>query len=268
MIKKLTAIRPHQIFPSGRTSPLLVEAMDDDCNRYEVVVKIFTESEGGSRARIAELFCNLLANELGMNTPAPYLLKFPDGFEQLVQDAVVSDKIKNARGYQYACHYYSGLSIVPPGLPIPSDFEIQAASIMTYDGLIQNPDRRPEKPNLLKGDDGYHVIDHDQALGMFDGMIIGGSLPPWAQQAAISPAYSFLKTHLFSRVLKGKDIAFKEIEEAIRTMDDSAINILLDQIPTEWWQGFDKYDEMKEYFLESKNYSQQITDLVKGSISA
>ncbi len=266
MIKKLTAHRPIEILHGGRTLPLVVDSVDEDGKRYEVVAKFFIAEHGGARAKIAELFCSLLAQQLGLQTPMPYLIQFPEGFADTVTNSEVAEKIRQSNGLEFSSHYYPGLSIVPPHMSIPRDFELQAASIMTFDGLIQNPDRRVDKPNLLKGDEGYYLIDHDMALDMFDPGIIGGTPAPWDSTAVGSNSYDFLKSHLFNRGLKGKEETFTSIEKTITSLSDATLMVILDQIPEEWWLNHDKYNELKEYFNESTRNSSAIVNLIKSSL--
>lgn len=78
--------------------PYLVEARDDSGEIHEVVVKIFSESEGGHKASAAELVCSLLGHALGLRPPEPYLVTLPEGFESLVGCETTKAKIQEAEG--------------------------------------------------------------------------------------------------------------------------------------------------------------------------
>ena len=45
---------------------MLIEAVDTRDNRHEVVMKVFSSSEGSHGAAIIELVCSLIAKELGL----------------------------------------------------------------------------------------------------------------------------------------------------------------------------------------------------------
>ncbi len=57
---------------------------------------------------------------------------------------------------------------------LSQDKRSRALSVFIFDALIQNPDRRIDKPNVLEDSKDFYLIDHDLALSFFGGMIVGG----------------------------------------------------------------------------------------------
>jgi hypothetical protein len=91
-----------------------------------------------------------------------------------------------------------GFSTLPQNKPIPSNLKTQAAEILAFDLLVQNPDRRPENPNCLSNGDDYAIFDHELAF-MTEGLI--GWRPPW-EGGGLEAACS---RHIFFSGLKGSN---------------------------------------------------------------
>lgn len=254
-VPQVTALSARDVFRNGRTAPLLIEAVDSDNQRHEVILKVFSSGEGGKRAAIAELVCSLIARELGLNAPTSYIVDVPSEFHDVVSPEH-ANKLSANPGPHFASQYVPGMSIVTPDRPIPSTKEEEAAGIFTFDFLVQNPDRRNDKPNLLECDEGYRVIDHDMALGDFGQTIIGGTIPPWEARAVGSKNYEYMERHLFRRGLKNKSNAFAAFHETMQSFDPVKLDVILDQVPQSWWDEVAILDDLKHYF---ENISTQAT---------
>lgn len=261
----VTALSFREHFPSGRTAPMLIEAADTQDNRQEVVMKVFSSSEGSHGAAIIELVCSLIAKELELNPPDPYLVDLPDGFVDTLPQEQATKLTQNSGPY-FGTHYIPGVSIVVPHRSIPSDKEEEASAIFTFDYLIQNPDRRIGKPNLLEHDDGYHLIDHDQALAHLILPIIGGSLEPWDKQSIGALSFSYMKNHLFRAGLKGKEKTFQAFRETMANFDSSKLEVILDQVPEIWWNAFDIRDKLSEYLANIPTESSNISTLAQSHL--
>lgn len=55
-------------------------------------------------------------------------------------------------------------SIWPVNRSIPEAMWRDAVNIFAFDALIQNPDRRPENPNLLTQGDNVYVYEHETSF--------------------------------------------------------------------------------------------------------
>ncbi|MEN8693426.1 MAG: HipA family kinase [Akkermansiaceae bacterium] len=263
----VSAFNLHEQFPSGRTAPCLVEARDESGEIHAVVVKIFSESEGGHKASAAELVCSLLGQALGLRPPEPYLVTLPEGFESLVNCESTQTKIRQSEGLYFGCKYLSGASIVSPERSISESKLSEAAQIFTFDGLVQNPDRRVGKPNLLESDEGYHLIDHDQALGDFRFPTFVSTVAPWDESAERSPAYEFLKNHLFHQGLHGKEEFFDDAEKQLAELNQDDILAILESVPPIWWGDSSMFQQLKDYLEQAPLKTTEIISLVKSYLS-
>jgi hypothetical protein len=264
----VSAFNLHEQFPSGRTAPFLVEARDENGEIHEVVVKIFSEGEGGHKASAAELVCSLLGHALGLRPPEPYLVTLPEGFESLVGCETTKAKIQQTEGPYFGCKYLPGASIVSPERSISESKLSEAAQIFTFDGLIQNPDRKVRKPNLLESDEGYHLIDHDQALGDFRFPSISEAIAPWEDRAKGYPAYDFLKNHLFHQGLQSKEEFFENAEKQLAELNPDLILAIVESVPPTWWGDSAMSQELKDYLKQAPLKSAEIISFVKTYLTA
>lgn len=263
MIARVTALIPHQSLPHGRTRPTIVEAEDENENRHEVVVKLFRPEERGIKATISELVCSLLGTRLGLQVPTPFIVAIPDGFHELVKDPEATERFRMARGLQFASTYVRGASTVSADRRVPADKCSAAGSVFAFDCLTQNPDRRPDKPNLLEHGDGYWLIDHDLALSFVGESIIGGPVSPWEPRALGSKAFDFLSRHLFTRALCGKEDALDVFRERLLSLQPVEIDGLLEQVPPEWWPDRQFRESLQNYLASAASSADKLVGFAK-----
>lgn len=262
-IRTVTALIPHQTLSHGRTRPTIVEAEDADENRHDVVVKLFRPEERGIKASISELVCSLLGTRLGLQAPAPFLVSIPEGFHELVTDPEAKERFRVAHGLQFGSAYVTGASTVSADRRVPLEKSSEAGAVFAFDCLTQNPDRRPEKPNLLEHNDGYWLIDHDMALSFVGEIIIGGLVLPWEPRALGSPAFFYLSKHLFTRSLNGKVEAVDAFAEKLSGLTTGEISGILDQIPPEWWPDPDFRDSLQNYLASAVSSADKLIGFAK-----
>lgn len=263
MINHLTALIPHQSLSHGRTRPTIVEAEDSGGNRHEVVVKLFLLKERSIKASISELVCSLLGTRLGLRAPDPFLVSIPDGFHELVADPDAKERFRVARGVQFGSAYARGATTVSADRSVPTEKRSEAGAVFAFDCLTQNPDRRPDKPNLLEHNDGYWLIDHDMAFSFVGELLIGGPVSPWEPRALGSPAFSFLSKHLFTRALCGKEEALDSFAETLSGLQSSEIKGILDEVPQEWWPDPAFRESLQNYLVSAVSSADKLIGFAK-----
>lgn len=263
MIPQVTALIPHLSLPHGRTRPTIVEAVDGDENRHEVVVKIFRAEERGVKATISELVCSLLGTRLGLQAPAPFLVSIPEGFHELVTDAEARERFRIARGLQFGSAYMRGASTVSADRSVPGEKRSEAGAVFAFDCLTQNPDRRPDKPNLLEHNDGYWLIDHDMALSFVGEILIGGPISPWEPRALGSPAFSYLSKHLFTRALSGREDALDAFAGRLSGLQSNEIDGILTEVPPEWWPDPAFRESLQNYLVSAVSSADKLIGFAK-----
>ncbi len=178
MFASVTATRLHRRTTRGRTGPFLLECEHTDGGPVEVVAK-FNGPQLPVSGLVREALCAMLAADLGLPVPdfhavelqpeflAGLALSHPD--ELTFLSAAVNPGFGSTQ-------LPPGFTSWMPGRSIPRSMTAAAAEIYAFDLLIQNPDRRPDNPNLQHRGDQFAIFDHELAL-VTEGVLFWR--PPW-----------------------------------------------------------------------------------------
>jgi hypothetical protein len=229
-MREVQATTYQQTLARGRTKPcvFLCEAPGTGDDPFEVVVKLKAGIDQGATGSAAELLASLLARQLDVPVPEPMLVAVDPGLADGLTDPTLCDHIRRSAGVNFGCRLLTGgYETWPVGKAIPVALRQTAAELFAFDVLIQNPDRRRNKPNLLWRGDELYAIDHEAAfsfvydvLGMADTHDVS-SLP-------------FLKDHVFFDQLRGREHDLSRFAGALDTVSDSRLNEIMGAIPNEW----------------------------------
>jgi HipA-like kinase len=206
-----------------------------------------------------ELIASLLADELGLARPLPAIVDVDPNISNLLspKDFDVAAMIKKSGGANFASRVLSGgYGTWPVNKSVPSSLVQLAAEIFAFDALIQNPDRRPNNPNLLWKGSEIIIIDHELAFSFL--YQIGTSGRPWEVRAS---AGDFLNDHVFSKDLKGKKIDLTRFRDALEGIDKATLDALIDQVPIEW--NNDNLSRMRAHFTDVQNHAEEFIEQVK-----
>jgi len=147
----LNAVSYQKSMISGRTQPCLFFCEDDNGNDYgEYVVKLKAGMENRENGLMAELISSKLAHFLDMPAPSPAIINIDPLIAEVIPSQSLSIKIRESAGMNFGSKVITGgFDTWPIGKAIPSSLKQLAIEIFAFDALIQNPDRRPDKPNIL-----------------------------------------------------------------------------------------------------------------------
>jgi hypothetical protein len=209
------AERLEDVLGNGRTHPLVIECVrravttsggderdpsGGGVERRVMVVKALGLPEVTQSGLCAELFGNLLAREFGNDTPRPALVDLTSGFIEAAEPALSSWQLRPQPGLAAACEYFrGGFASAVPDAPLTPEELAQAARIYAFDLLVQNPDRRPEKPNCAQRGGRFIVYDFEMAFSFL--LVIGQKDEPWeVSKHGLGPK------HLFYSALRAVEI--------------------------------------------------------------
>ena len=228
-LKKVEAIQFRKILNSGRTGPCLFDCKDIVTNqKEEYVVKFKHSLDRRDRGLICELVSSIIAQFIGLNTPPIALVNMDTQMASLIEISP-KDKINLSIGLNFGSKLLAGNYLnLPNDYPLANHLEQAAAEIITFDALIQNPDRRIGKPNMfIKGDE-FYIFDHELAFSFLE--LIEKIDSHW-EQAAFS---SCVRGHFFYRQLKGRTLNLERITQGIKSMSDDFLMDIQASIPNEW----------------------------------
>jgi hypothetical protein len=145
----------------GGSLPAIMEADDDGL----YVVK-FRGAGQGPKALAAEIVVGELARVVGLPVPELVLVEVDAELAQAEPDPEIQDLIRASAGLNL------GVDFLPGSLPYspahPPDPEL-AAAVVWLDALVENVDRTPRNPNLLRWHGNLWLIDHGAALWVHHG---------------------------------------------------------------------------------------------------
>jgi len=209
---------------SGRTRPCLFFCDDNDGELHgEYVVKLKAGLENWQVGLVAELMASQIAVFLDIPTPEPAIIEIDPELADIIQAPALAGKIRESAGLNF------GSKLIGPGFEtwlvgekVPGSLKQLACEIFAFDALIQNPDRKTHKPNILWKGEEIYVIDHEMGFS-FVYPIIG-------QEANMG----FLKDHLFYQSLQEDEINLDRFAGALETLTEEHVNKMIANIPEEW----------------------------------
>lgn len=230
LLSRVTAIEFIRTMNVGRTGPALLLGEKPDFNTIEMVTKF---SHGCDQKEInlaGEVIGACLAADLGLPVPEPFLVEISSEFIDSIPDAQFRTKVATSNRIAFGSSHLTGQYSLWSNGSLLSDFMIpSAAAIMTFDGIIQNPDRRSDNPNCLTRGEELRIFDHE--LAFTHGMVIGWKAPWTIGGLSVLETPGF---HIFKTSLQGKLIDYHPIRASWLSLTDERIASYGSSIPPEW----------------------------------
>ena len=213
---------------NGKTRPAILLADHED-GAVEVVCKLAAGCERGPTSLAMEVVSALLAGDLGIPIPEPLFVLLEPEFLDALPDAAWAAMARNgppvALGSKLLPTAYNAW--VTGTLPV-GQMTAVAASILLFDAVIENPDRRGANPNCLVRGDDIRVFDHELA---FPPLLIG--VPkPW-----VLGALQFMETpgmHIFRDALFNREVDWTPVVERWKGLSDAQLDDYEAVLPASW----------------------------------
>lgn len=229
MLATVKAVRFDGQMKSGRTAPCKLECVRADASSVELVAKFSSGCDRKNGSLVAEAVAAMLAADLDLPVPEPFLVSFDADFIDCVPASsnAVAARMRASSPIAFgSAKLPPGFAVLPTGKAIPSAARQEAAEIFAFDCLIQNPDRRPTNPNLLFDGQHFAIFDHELAF-MTQGII--GWRPPWVPGSLRNAGQ-----HVLFGALQGKSADLRRLEGAWQAISDSRLDEYLTALPLEW----------------------------------
>jgi hypothetical protein len=197
----------------------------------EYVVKFRSNIETGNAGLLRELVGNLLADQLGLDSPEPAIVEIQTDLASAMTDQRVADAIRRSEGSNFGSRFLSGGYYAwPDDKLIAPSIKQAATDIFVFDALIQNPDRRRGKPNVLWKGDELAVIDHEMAFSFLLSIIPVARV--WSMEEQ-----PYLENHIFFQGLRHTTIDLARLTGAIEGEIDPAFWDEVDAVVPANWKG-------------------------------
>jgi len=239
MVALVTAVEFRQELFGGTTKPLVLSCEDGDGEGQDYAVKLKT-TRCFVYGLCCELVCCHLAAMLGISALVPAIVDVTAAFVETVPQDRSRNRLRESLGANFGTKLLTGgYSTWPRAKPLSPALRNPACEILCFDVLIQNLDRRPEKPNILWKDNELVVLDHELALP-FPFLI--GCREPWTDQFSQG-----VRGHLFFEQLRRGPFETGRFQRALEAVSDDDFEKLLNLIPHEWIEA-DRIQTLKDYF--------------------
>jgi hypothetical protein len=161
VLRTVTATRYVTPLREGGSLPAIVEADDDG-----LYVCKFRGAGQGPRALAAEVVAGELARGLGLPVPELVLVELDAELARAEPDPEIQDLIRASAGLNLGVDFLPGALPYSPAVPPEPEL---AADVVWLDALIENVDRTPRNPNLLRWHGRLWLIDHGASLFVHHG---------------------------------------------------------------------------------------------------
>ncbi len=187
---------------SGANRPLFIRGIDSQTKEKGVYVLKYQGAERmDNRTSGRELLATFLAQAWGLTVPEPVKIIVTDGFLNSITGHQDFSNIKKSKG----CLNFGNVKIMGDAdlsqhaALTPQQVQ-QAARIFIFDVMIQNADRRFEKPNMFLAEGNIHLIDHELAFGfLYTFSFLRSPKPYILNETDVKSAMN----HFFYRTLHG-----------------------------------------------------------------
>lgn len=229
MFERVEAIRFDRMMSNGRTRPMLI-VCDGVDGEVELVAKF---SEGCSiGGLIREAMTAMLALDIGLPVPAPYLVELSADFIDSIPDLTVADFLRKSDGFGYGSRRLpDGYSVwIEPAGRMSSALEQEAIEIFALDCWLTNGDRHVKNHNLLTNGKRFAIFDHELAL-MTDLNLFWKE--PWQVNAldGVRPPLE----HVFYSHLRGRaNYPIEGVCTRLAALTDQRISDYADALPPSW----------------------------------
>lgn len=256
MLSHVTAVRFDGRVKSGRTAPCRLTCEAADGAEVEVVAKLSDGCDRKVTALVMEAIAALLAADLDLPVPEPFLVTLEPEFIAGLPDATIAAMARRSSPLAFGSkHLPPGYTSWPVGKAIPKDALAMAAEIFAFDALTGNDDRRPANPNCLFSGASLAIYDHEMAFPPNEGII--GWRPPW--EIGSLESYKQTRRHLFSEQLCGKALNFDRFAGAWLAVTDERLAAYRAALP-EAWNSAGKYAD------QALGYIGQVRDNVDAAL--
>lgn len=263
MLSHVTAVRFDRRVQSGRTVPCRLTCEAADGAEVEVVAKLSDGCDRKVTALVMEAIAAMLAADLDLPVPEPFLVALEPEFIAGVPDETVADMARRSNPVAFGSkHLPPGYTSWPVGKAIPKDALATAAEIFAFDALIVNDDRRPVNPNCLFNGSSLAIYDHEMAF--FTEGIVGWQ-PPW--EIGSLESLKQRRRHLFSEQLCGKAVNFDRFAGAWLTVTNERLAAYRAVLPDAWNAAIQHADEALLYIGQVRDNIEAALQEVRRVIS-
>lgn len=231
MLMEVEAVRFDRVMTNGKTKPIMVACDRSTGDEIEIIAKFSFGCDNSPDALVREALAAMLAKDLGLPVPEPFIVSVSPEFIRTIDDPVVASYLRQSIPLGF------GSKRLPDGYAtwtsssgkLSDNLRTEAVEILAFDCFVTNADRRPENPNLLCNGKLFAIIDHEMAFMTNLNMLW---TEPWIKGSLSS--FYHPKQHVFFNALKTGELDLQRFSDAFVMITDKRIKEYNDAIPTSW----------------------------------
>lgn len=230
MLEIVTAVQFDRLAGNGRTGPAFVTCEDADGEALEVVAKLADRCDLKETSLAMEAVSACLAGDLGLPVPQPFLVRMDLEWVDTIPDVMWAAAARRSLPFAFGSKRLpAGFSSWVVGTALLADTVTVAASVMMFDAIVDNPDRRESNSNCLMRGDELRIFDHELCLSPVP---LLGWRPPW-----MVGALHHMETpgaHIFRGALCRQAVDWDRIRAAWQGLSDDHLADYQAALPPEW----------------------------------
>lgn len=211
----------------GKTAPSLLTCVQADGKPVELVVKFAGGCEAGFGALVREAVAALMAADLDLPVPEPFLVQVAADFVATIPEAddryrLAKQHATGSAGWNFGSQKLPpGFSTIPKNRPISQALLPTAAEILAFDTFIANPDRTVENPNCQSNGREFGIFDHELAFRTA-GVLFWKA--PWEKGGISFPqGQPDRLRHVFLDELRGSEPDFRRFAGAFAVLTETRL---------------------------------------------
>lgn len=223
------ALAPHETFVTGANRPLLLTGIDQFGTKDDYVVKFRAAERMSDEACMRELIGLFLAKQMGISCVDPAVIHIGDDFVDLLRGNDAFQLASKSLGYNAGSKYTRDHKTLVMNQAL-NDHQLPAAQgIFLFDVLIQNSDRRHEKPNMMTDGRDIVIFDHELAFSfVFD---IFPNPKPWEVREVDR---TWINDHTLLQRLRGKGCDYEGLSQRFDTLGEPFWGRAWELLPNIW----------------------------------
>ncbi|MCW5297736.1 hypothetical protein DXT88_06055 [Herbaspirillum lusitanum] len=239
---------------SGRNIPSLFDCELEDGTSVELVVKCSAKLFEGPKGLAYEAIAAMLAADLGLPVPEPFIVEFESEFADLIGDNEVKTIIKSSCKYAFGSRLVTGHAAWQNGQIIPEGLTQSAAEVAVFDHIIINSDRRPVNPNCQVLGEQLVLFDHELTFTKYLFWT-----EPWSANGV--DQLRDAEKHIFAGpYFSSPPMDFDRFVDAWDAITEQRIDEYGTAIPDEWVPDQSQLQETLSYLKDVKRNIRTITE--------
>lgn len=229
MLEVWEARRLDRVLTSGRTKPVVLECVLADKHQSALrlmVVKAMGPSEVTETGLMCELFGNLLARELGVQSPECALVNISLQMANALRPRLHPPGFTG--GFGVGSEFMrAGLTTVTPDMTLMPEEQGQAMRLYAFDLLVQNPDRRRDNPNCAFVGKDIYAFDFEMCFSFVH--LLFGQRNAWEVSQ-----HEIAANHVFHEALHKHIVNWKPFVQDVSRLTEERLMQMTTRLPLEW----------------------------------